>query len=280
MFKIQTPAAKRQAERADRRARIASMIEAGMDQDQAFAKLYLEDAADETYADIDRNKRSSLWITKAALYISLPHQMGFFLGLAAALFGADAHFGNNPMEWVHPLSVLAGALGIPLLIDNTIVYCVRNLTMKVASNGTRIANFAGMLLPATASCYINFVAPAPHPVLNYAFGGGVLFIPLVMGLRAFFKVDFSQLLKLKKETMAQVATPKAATAKCPTGCTCGKHAPKARPTRKAATTRKPRTPKPAIQPAAQTTTGDPFAGLLDASQRIIDETRQVMEPAA
>lgn len=192
---------KRDAERARHREATAALIAKGQTQEQAFAQLYVSDAAEEAITEIQVSKRGSHLITRMALAMSMPHQIGFFLSIARP------HFEEDPLQWVHPVSIIAGAILAPLIVDLTIMYFVRLLTMKVAAASSKLWAFAALILPVAASAYVNFAVPAPHPILNYVFGGAVLFIPLVYGYLAFFKVNFGQLLQLKEETLAQVAAP-------------------------------------------------------------------------
>lgn len=200
---IKAIAGKRDAERARHRDATAALIAKGRTQEQAFAELYVSDAAEEAITEIQVSKRGSHLITRMALAMSMPHQIGFFLSIARP------HFENDPLQWVHPVSIIAGAILAPLIVDLTIMYFVRLLTMKVAAASSKLWAFAALILPVAASAYVNFAVPAPHPILNYVFGGAVLFIPLVYGYLAFFKVNFGQLLQLKEETLAQVAAPAA-----------------------------------------------------------------------
>lgn len=228
MFKLQSPIAtsNRAEEKAELRSFLAARAAEGMTPELAFAAWWNKKIAEEAIEDMNTTRSESHIITKLALFSSLFHQMGFFLAAASSWFVADStEFGSNPMHWIGPLSVLSGAFAIPMVIDISILITVRNLTMKVASPWSRVCNFLGMTLFAAASSWINFNAPSPHLIFNYGFGGVVLAIPVIMGLRAFFHPLFGQLGKKKKATLAEAAAPSAPAAgkRCPEGCKCKKH---------------------------------------------------------
>lgn len=198
---ISTITGKRDTERDEHRAAVAALKAQGLTDEQAFAQLYVDDAAEEAITDMKVGKRSAILLTRMALAMSLPHQIGFFLSIS------EPHFEPDPLQWAHPLSIIVGALLAPFIVDLAIMYFVRYLVMKVAATSSKVWALVKLILPVSASAYINFAVPAPHPILNYVFGGAVLFIPLVLGYQVLFKVNFGQLLQLRKTTLAQVAEP-------------------------------------------------------------------------
>lgn len=190
---------KRDTERDEHRAAVAALKAKGLTDEQAFAQLFVDDAAEEAITEIKVGKRGAILLTRMALAMSLPHQIGYFLSIS------KPHFEADPLQWVHPLSIISGALLGPFIVDLAIMYFVRYLVMKVAATSSKVWALVKLIFPVSASAYINFAVPAPHPILNYLFGGAVLFIPLVLGYQVLFKVNFGQLLQLRKETLAQVA---------------------------------------------------------------------------
>lgn len=205
MFKfIKSITGRREAERADFEAAIERLVAQGLTEEQAFAKLHMSGTAAETMADIRVSKRGAGLITKLALAVSLPHQIGYFLSLAKPHFEADM------LQWTHPISIISGAIIVPCMFDLAILFFVRHLTMKVAAISSKWIALVMLTIPASGSAYVNFTAPSPARILNYVFGGAVLFIPLIHGYRAFFKTNFRQLVEERAATLAQVATPEEA----------------------------------------------------------------------
>lgn len=217
---------RRERERAEYRDRIAALVAQGKSQEEAYAVLHLEDAAWEAVFELKDGKRRAHRITKMALGISLPHQIGYFVSVARPEFAPDW------LQWAHPVSIITGAVLGPILVDTTIIFFVKHLTLKVASLLSKLLALLFMIIPCGASAYINFAVPAPHWILNWLFGGAVVMIPLVHGYRAFFKTNFRPLVKDRVETLKQVTTKILGGRKCLEGCTCRKHEPRTGVTRK------------------------------------------------
>lgn len=274
MFGIRITTVKGAAERQRRREFLDARIAAGDTQEQAFTAWYNSQAAEETDEDLAADRRNNHLVTKLALFSSLFHQMGFFLAAAATMFGAEStHFTTNVMTWVGPLSVVSGAICIPLALDLASLSMVRKLTMKAASGWSRLWCFLGLVPLAGASSMINYYAPSPHVIFNYGFSGVVILIPIVHGVRALFDPNFGQMLKRKNELIARVAAP----------------APAAKPTRYKVTAAEKRARvrvKYAQMSKSQQrkfredwrakhpqTTGDPVSEMLEQAKEINESTR-------
>src|SRR5258705_13554979 len=83
-------------------------------QAQLFAVEYARDTAREMLDAIKENARGSERVTKIALAVSMPHQVGYLLGLA-------------PLQWdtlnhiLESLTLIGLAVGVPVAVDYLIL---------------------------------------------------------------------------------------------------------------------------------------------------------------
>jgi hypothetical protein len=220
-------------------------------QAQQFAAEYARNAAAELLATVKDVGHKSGRITKIALGVSMPHQIGFLVGVAPLTW-------HSPREVLQSVTVVSGSVLIPVVVDLMIMTCVQVVsTRAVVSSARKLALYL-MIFPVLLSALVNVIAPGPW-LLRAVFGAIVLFVPMAEGLRAAIKPDFRQVERAETEIAAQVAPAPTVGRKCEPGCGCGKHARKPA-TRKAPA--KPRTRKPAA--AKHATLDQVMAGLPDA----------------
>lgn len=199
-------------------------------QAEKFAAEYAENAGSEMLDTVKKVGKKSGRITLIALGVSMPHQIGFFIGLAPFAW-------HTPQQILQSVTVLSGSILIPVAVDLFITTCVQVIAARASTAFARKLALCLIVIPVLLSAFVNVIAPGPA-VLRGAFGAIVLFIPMTEALRASLKPDFKQLEKAETEILAQVAKPTVESRKCPTGCGCGRHARKAKP---AAKVSKPRT---------------------------------------
>jgi hypothetical protein len=208
-------------------------------QAQVFAAEYAKDVAAEMLGTVKKVGKKAGLVTKMALGVSMPHQIGFILGLAPLSWG-------TVREALGSVTIISGAVVVPIAVDFLIMICVQVLTTRAVEAAGKRRALLTMIFPVLMSGTVNVIAPGPW-LIRAIFGAIVVFIPLAEGLRASIKPDFKQMDQAEAEIVAQVApavVEPATGRKCPTGCACGKHTRKA-PV-KAKTTRK--------APAVKTTT--------------------------
>jgi hypothetical protein len=206
-------------------------------QAEKFAAEYADSAGDEMLATVKKVGKKAGNITKIALGVSMPHQIGFLVGLAPLAW-------HTPQQILQSMTVISGSILVPVVVDLMITLCVQVLAARATTAAARKLALRLIIVPVLLSATVNVIAPGPA-ILRGVFGAIVLFIPMAEALRAALKPDFAQLEKAETEILAQVAKPPVEGRKCPEGCTCGKHtrkakaAPKTRAPRKATAARRP-----------------------------------------
>jgi hypothetical protein len=183
-------------------------------QARIFAKAYAKDTAREMLDAIKANSRDAEIVTKIALGVSMPHQIGYILGLAPLQWDSVTHL-------LESVTLILGAIGIPLAVDYLILICVRTLTARGAAKSSKITAFVAMLFPVGVSGTVNFLAPAPT-LIRVLFAIAVVLIPISQGVRAMNRPDFRKVQAMETEVAEQVAVPSKGK-KCAAGCTCRRH---------------------------------------------------------
>lgn len=183
-------------------------------QARIFAKAYAKDTAAEMLAAIKANARDAERVTKIALGVSMPHQIGFILGLAPLRWDSVPHV-------LESVTLVLGAIGIPIAVDYLILICVRTLAARGAAKASKITAFVAMLFPVGVSATVNFLAPAPM-LIRLLFAIAVVLIPISQGVRAMNRPDFRKVQAMETEVADQLASPKKGN-KCQPGCNCGRH---------------------------------------------------------
>jgi hypothetical protein len=208
-------------------------------QAQLFAAEYARNAGAELLSTVKQVGRKAGRITKIALGVSMPHQIGFLVGLAPLTW-------HTPREILQSVTVVSGSVLVPVAVDYLIMTCVQVITTRAVIASARKLALRLMIFPVLLSALVNVIAPGPW-LLRGLFGAIVLFVPMAEGLRAAIKPDFKQVEAAETEIAAQVAPTPTPGRTCEPGCGCGKHTrkPAARKSPTRPRTRKPAAPKPA-----------------------------------
>jgi hypothetical protein len=183
-------------------------------QARIFAKAYAKDTAREMLEAIKANARDAEKVTKIALGVSMPHQVGYILGLAPLQW-------DNVTHILESVTLILGAIGIPIAVDYLILICVRTLVARGAAKVSKVTAFVAMLFPVGVSATVNFLAPAPM-LIRILFAIAVVLIPISQGVRAMNRPDFRKVQAMENDVAEQIASPKKGS-KCQPGCGCGRH---------------------------------------------------------
>jgi hypothetical protein len=198
-------------------------VEQSTTQARLFAAEYAKNTASQVLETINQSAKRAGWVTMIALTVSMPHQIGFILGLA-------------PLSWTNintsleSATLILGAVGIPVAVDLLILICIQGLATRAIANRVKRATMMVMLFPIGVSGTVNFMAPAPL-LIKLLFVVAVVLIPLAEGRRAAFLggPDFSKVEKMETEITGQLADQiPVQSRRCEPGCTCGRHTPQRR----------------------------------------------------
>jgi hypothetical protein len=165
-------------------------------QAQLFATEYAKDTAREMLDTIKGTKTKAERVTRIALAISMPHQIGFILGLAPLQWG-------TLREVLESATLILGAVLIPVAVDYLILICIQVLSARGAADVSKKLAFWGMLFPIGVSGTVNVLAPAPA-LIRVLFGVAVVLIPLAEGIRAMTRPDFGKIERMETEIAGQV----------------------------------------------------------------------------
>lgn len=165
-------------------------------QAQIFATEYAKDTAREMLDTIKGTKTKANRVTRIALAISMPHQIGFILGLAPLKWG-------TLREVLESATLILGACLIPVAVDYLILICIQVLSARGAADASKKLAFWGMLFPIGVSGTVNVLAPAPV-LIRTLFGVAVILIPLAEGIRAMTRPDFAKIERMEMEIAGQV----------------------------------------------------------------------------
>jgi hypothetical protein len=172
-----------------------------------FAVEYAANAAKKMMDTITEIGTNSARITKIALGVSMPHQIGYILALAVPHMTWDL---GNPSGFLESLTMVLLAIGVPIATDLLILNCIKVIGASAASRGSKRLALSLMLVPVAASGTVNFLAPAPTLIKVLA-AFIVTVIPMSESLRAFTRPDFAKIEAMETETVAQVTpVPQAA----------------------------------------------------------------------
>lgn len=131
-------------------------------------------------------------ITRIALGVSMPHQIGYILALAIP----HMHF-NSPTAFLEAVTMVLLAIGVPIATDLLILNCIETIGAAAASRGSKRRAFALMFVPVAASGTVNFLAPAPMLIKVLA-AFIVTMVPMAESLR-FIKPDFARIEAMETE---------------------------------------------------------------------------------
>lgn len=177
-------------------------------QAKLFATEYARDTAREMLDAIKENARGSEKVTKIALAVSMPHQVGYLLGLA-------------PLQWdtlnhiLESVTLIGLSVGVPVAVDYLILMCVRTIASRAAATVSKVTAGVAMLFPIGLSGSVNFLAPAPMLIRILA-AAAVVLIPISQAVRAMNRPDFRKVDKMEHDVAEQIAptaAPKRATPK-------------------------------------------------------------------
>lgn len=141
-----------------------------------FGRLYQRRSAKEMLTTLDHNRRDAETITKIALYLSIPHQVGYLLSKVTLEF-------STWHMWLVSITALGLAVGGPYLNDRVILMCVRNIAARASSNWSKAKSFVVLVPTTAASGYVNFAAPGA-PVIKWVAVGVVVMIVLSQVVRS------------------------------------------------------------------------------------------------
>ncbi len=167
-------------------------------QAQLFAAEYAKNTAQEMLDTIKATGTKAGRVSKIVLAVSMPHQIGFILGLAPLKFGWDLRM------VLESLTLILGSVLIPIAVDYLILICIQIIAARGMAKSVKRGAIGVMAFPILVSGAVNVIAPAP-PVMRALFGVMVVLIPMAEGLRSFIRPDFSAIEQMETEVAAQVA---------------------------------------------------------------------------
>lgn len=168
-----------------------------------FASEYAKDAGREMLTTIRRITNRSGRITKIALGVSMPHQIGYILALAVP----HMHF-TNPSAVLESITMILLAFGAPIATDLLILNCIETIGAAAAARASKRRAFRLMFIPVLASGTVNFLAPAPWLIKCLA-AFIVTMVPMGESLR-FIRPDFAKIEQMQNEVASEVTQPSTA----------------------------------------------------------------------
>jgi ribosomal protein S25 len=198
----------------------AATADPTVSQARLFGTAYAKEAAKEMLATIKKNGTDAELVTKICLGVSMPHQIGYILGLAPLQWDSLTH-------WLESITLIMGAVGIPVAVDFLILICIRTLAARAAATVSKAVAFVAMLFPIAVSGYVNFMAPAPD-LIRGLFVVAVVLIPVSQGIRAASRPDFRKIDRMEHEVAQQVAATVVKPVRTATQAARNKKADKAR----------------------------------------------------
>lgn len=169
-------------------------------QAQIFASEYAKDTAKEMLDTIKSTGKRAGWVSRIVLGVSMPHQIGFVLGLA------PLHWAPDLRVCLESITLILGAVLIPVAVDYLILICIQVIAARGMARSVKKSAIWVMAFPILVSGTVNVVAPAPI-VMRVLFGVMVVLIPMAEGLRSFIRPDFSAIEAMESEVASQVAKP-------------------------------------------------------------------------
>lgn len=167
-------------------------------QARIFAEAWSKDSANGMLSTLKRVAKRAGFITRIALGVSMPHQIGYILALAMPHMHWD-----SPSDIAESVTMVALAFGVPVCTDLLILNCIETIGATAASKWSRIGAFLLMLIPVSASGYVNFAAPGPDLIKVLA-AFIVTMVPMGESLR-FIRPDFAKMERYELEVVEQVA---------------------------------------------------------------------------
>lgn len=171
-----------------------------------FAAEYAKSAAREMLDGIKRNALDAEKVTKIGLGVSMPHQIAFILSLVPLHFPMSGSIQSVIIAWLESLTLIGGAIGIPIGVDYLILICIRSMGSRAAHVSSKRLAFAVLIFPVGVSGTVNVLAPAPV-LVKALFGVAVVLIPMSQAVRVWgARPDFSKLEAMELDIRSQVTT--------------------------------------------------------------------------
>jgi hypothetical protein len=177
------------------------------EQARKFAAEYAKDLVPAMLKTIEGNRRWNTGIMYAAMIASVQHMVHFLT--------TTAH-----------LSLL-GAILVVGAFDIATARLVKTISTPGMARKAKVAAMWALPLPVGVSMTMN-IAGSSVVWEGLAYAGAVALIPVMELVSSFVKPDFTAMIDEATETAPVTTTA----AKCPEGCTCGRHNRKARKARK------------------------------------------------
>ncbi len=167
-------------------------------QAQLFATEYAKNAASNMLDVIKAISNRAGLITKIALGVSMPHQIGYILALAVP----HMHF-DSPSGFLEAITMVLLAVGVPIATDLLILNCIETIGAAAAEKASKTRAFVIMFIPVIASGSVNFLAPAPMLIKVLA-AFIVVMVPVAQSLR-FIRPDFAKIERMETTIASQLA---------------------------------------------------------------------------
>lgn len=171
-----------------------------------FAAEHAKDAAREMLDGIKHNASAAEKVTKIGLGVSMPHQIAFILSLVPLHFPVAGSAQSIIIGWLESLTLIGGAIGIPVGVDYLILICIRALGARAVARNSKLLAFAILFFPVLVSGTVNVLAPAPT-LVKALFGVAVVLIPMSQAVRVWgMTPDFRKVEAMELDIRAQVTT--------------------------------------------------------------------------
>ena len=167
-------------------------------QAQIFRAEHAKNAARNMLDVIETIGKRSKNITRIALGVSMPHQIGYILALAIP----HMHW-STVSAVLESVTMILLAVGVPIATDLLILNCIETIGAEAVARSWKWRAFWLMFVPVLASGTVNFLAPAPL-LMKVLAAFIVTLVPLSQSLR-FISPDFGRIEEL--ETDIALASP-------------------------------------------------------------------------
>lgn len=162
-----------------------------------FATQRARGASKDMLTTIDAIRKRAGLITRIALGVSMPHQIGYILSLSWSYIRFD-----SLTHLLESITLISLAIGVPIATDLLILSCVETLGAAAAARESKRKAMWIMAIPVLASGWVNAMAPA-HPLVRVLAAFIVVMVPLAQSLR-FIKTDFRAIERIETELLAEL----------------------------------------------------------------------------
>jgi hypothetical protein len=176
--------------------------------DKIFAEFvkfrvdWAENSGREMIRTLIRVASRSLWIVRIALAVSIPHQITYLISQSSS----HLHFNSFGLI-LDSIGMVLMAVAVPVVSDLWILNCIDTVAGKLVATSSKVRALCIMVIPASISGYVNFVAPGPD-ILKWLSAYLVLSIPLNELLRI-IKVNFKAFGDIEAEVASIDSLPSA-----------------------------------------------------------------------